>query len=232
MNSRFEKLSEMIEGAEFRFHVNMASGFKMFERLVEQQAVFSDLVEFATTGEGAEEIEAHIEVLMSDEADPQYENPHDAGIAAYLLALDRAGYRVNTVLAENIGSTQNFWWGRKVAARILARSVNIQMWLQHVAESPADELTTRSEWDETLSHLAQAAISFQFAATEEASERILLAIKNVAGLVESDSKSSASVSIDSEVGAKESGVRLLEYHSSDSAFAEITLPGGSFREAS
>lgn len=111
----FQQLTAVIEGSDFRFNVNAASGFKMFKKLLKQQESFQMLEAFASTKSGCSTIEGRIQYLLELEIDPKYEHPYDTAIATYLFALQRAEYSSIRDLANEIFSLDCFWWARHIA---------------------------------------------------------------------------------------------------------------------
>ncbi len=108
-----------IEGPEFHFTVRQAAGLSMFKRIVRAHECFHTLCDVASTKFGAKKILERIDFLASFDTKPQCENPYDIIMATYLLALDEVGSRHVKKATRRILSTQQLWWAKQVAQRIL-----------------------------------------------------------------------------------------------------------------
>jgi hypothetical protein len=122
MTDDFEKLSEIIEGAEFRFLANQAAGLSMFRRIVESQEDFQALVKLAATKEGGLAIYERMAALVASETETAYEHLDDTALAAYLLALDLAQSDYAPGSAALLSSLANLWWSKRVADEVLSSS--------------------------------------------------------------------------------------------------------------
>jgi hypothetical protein len=117
----FDELSQMIESFDFRFLANQAAGLRMFKRIIEDQGVFKELRDFASSEDGAEIVLKRIYELIFEEVDRNSENPHDSALAAYLLGLDFATSKYKNRAAHAISSTPQLWWAAKIAREILVQ---------------------------------------------------------------------------------------------------------------
>src|SRR5574341_767735 len=112
-----------IESSEFRFRANQAAGPRIFRRIVEDTQEFHALLRLAKDRIGALQILKRIFFLASFETDIRYENPHDATLGVYLLALDAAGSNHASMAAFILETLPRLWWARNIAGEIAARDL-------------------------------------------------------------------------------------------------------------
>lgn len=123
MTEQMRALFETIESSNFRFAVNQASGFRSFKRLVREQEVYDELKRLVRGDDALAEgyrVVTRIRYLLSLDTDMRYENPYDAAIAAYLLALSTSQFPYVENIAHFVTSKPRFWWAAKVAYEVVA----------------------------------------------------------------------------------------------------------------
>src|SRR5437879_5484832 len=75
----------LIEHDEFAADMNLAAGTKAFRRRIHEHSLFQRLTELAK--ENPAEVAARVESISHLAIDQGYENPFDAALSAYLMAL-------------------------------------------------------------------------------------------------------------------------------------------------
>lgn len=114
----FGKTIEKIESQEFSAIVNTASSELAFVEAVFSQKETSDLIELLKQPSYLRQVMQRIFSLSDEVGDPDYEHPHDAAIATYLLCLGEADNKVAKIGAAHIEKINNCWWAIKIAKAI------------------------------------------------------------------------------------------------------------------
>ncbi|MFQ5778170.1 MAG: hypothetical protein ACE5IP_09195 [Terriglobia bacterium] len=114
-----ERLFQGIESHEFAARVNLASGFRHFLQILLSQKSFQQLADLARDKQATIEILRRIVAVSNVRVDLRYENPFDAGLAAYLWVLYLTNPPIAYIGAEVISPPVNCWWTSQITERIL-----------------------------------------------------------------------------------------------------------------
>lgn len=140
-----KELFEQIESLEFSVAANYSQGIKDFVYNVTHEKVFDEMLA-GSAGRiivGQDICERAIS-LASTSVDPRYENPHDAAIAAYLIALSMLNYDFAQLVAYYAYEIQNVWWAKKIATQITEKTLNNSMATQNTISGSRMEQTRDS----------------------------------------------------------------------------------------
>lgn len=118
-NNMLISLFEKIEGSDFRFDVNMAAGFSLFQKLISDHPVFEELLTSAKSIEDQIVIDTRIRAIVHLPVDPSYAHPHDTAVAAYLLVLSRLNYHNLVDTARCVENVCKLFWADQVVRIIL-----------------------------------------------------------------------------------------------------------------
>lgn len=127
MTEQFSDLSKQVESTDFRFLANQASSFRMFQRILDEDDTFRQLVGFAKTRNGALAILERILALAAIRDTNVTENPNDTALATYLMALDAAAFDYTHIVALVLRRRSNLWWSRKAANAIVERVASTRL---------------------------------------------------------------------------------------------------------
>jgi hypothetical protein len=116
-------LLPLIEDCRFSAEVNVASARDAFFRALCRHPRVQELQQLLEHRAAAEALVARLVEISSRPIDPQYENPLDSALAAYLTALEDAPYPDLTESGALAISTTapNCWWAVEASTRLLRR---------------------------------------------------------------------------------------------------------------
>lgn len=105
-----------IEHARTAARVNVASGLRGFLQTLRSVEAVRSLASLARNDRGiAAAVLTRLIELAQRRIDPRYENPHDVGIAAYLLVLSTAAPDLIAIAADAVSEAENCWWAVRAA---------------------------------------------------------------------------------------------------------------------
>jgi len=110
-----DELFEAIESDRFSSIVNVASDFRQFIRALMATPEVRQLFDAKSVPEAVWRVFERALELVGRNIDPEYENPWDAALAAYLLFLMAGDVTLGSVAAAAVLKCPNCWWSRKVA---------------------------------------------------------------------------------------------------------------------
>lgn len=113
-----------IEGHPFSARVNVASGFPIFIQGLLLEDSVTELISESADREVALRVLRRVVSLSLMATDPQYENPFDASLAAYLWVLFSRHRDLARIGAESILRSPNLWWSKRVRDLILGAQPN------------------------------------------------------------------------------------------------------------
>ena len=117
--TKLEEYFTEFESVDFSALVNIASGFNMFDEIVTKNPRY---IEFL--GELQSELVINrIEQLINTEYDHKYENPYDAALAVYVMALDRTSHQSGMYAAQMLNDVKQLWWTKRVINKIQGLSI-------------------------------------------------------------------------------------------------------------
>ncbi len=108
-----------IESLPFSAQLGVLSGFEAFLRALPSMPEVHDLVAAISGPEAKNALLHRIRQLVERKVDPAYENPWDIPLAAYLWALFQADHDLAAQAAVAVLQTQDCWWAKKLARKIL-----------------------------------------------------------------------------------------------------------------
>jgi len=113
-----DELFNGIESHRFSALVNVASNLKTFLRALDAQPEIRQLAVAMSSPEVRASVLVRVTELAGKDFDPDYENPWDSALAAYLWLLSRTDAEGAALAAARIGTCFRCWWANKVAERI------------------------------------------------------------------------------------------------------------------
>ncbi len=122
-----EQSFEKLESDRFSATLNVVSGLNQFVRALSSSGEVQGLLASVRSGDDLRAIAERFNQVASRETDPEYENPWDVALAAYLLVLEQVDPKQAVLCAERASSGSNGWWSRKIADRILAGHEGIHL---------------------------------------------------------------------------------------------------------
>lgn len=116
-----EAIFQSLEGDRFSAEVNVASSMTAFIRAVERHPEFGALLRAIRERKiSAMAVCKRIETLSHNQVDPEFENPHDVAIAAYLLALHRENAPIVHLACVHAAAAPQTWWTASTIAAVKA----------------------------------------------------------------------------------------------------------------
>jgi hypothetical protein len=115
-----QQLFEKLESDRFSATINVVSGLNQFVRALSSSDEFQALLTIARSGADRSLLADRFNQLAARETDPEYENPWDVALAAYLLVLEQVDPNQAALCAERASIGSNGWWSRKIADKILS----------------------------------------------------------------------------------------------------------------
>lgn len=114
------KIFEHIESVHFAIDFTVLSGFKVFQRALEEnsmvQQLIDDMKRYPTHNNRVLE---RLIVLLQADHPAEFQHPDDIAISAYLFGLNKADPYLGLNVAEKLSSFHNLWWAHYVAESIL-----------------------------------------------------------------------------------------------------------------
>lgn len=117
---------EVVESLEFSVVANLASDLATFRLATERQQAYRDLIAFLGSDGSERRIALRILDLLTDAGDSMFAHKHDAGIAAYLLALADVNSTWVASLADVVLNAPNAYWIRQIAESLSVKSLPVQ----------------------------------------------------------------------------------------------------------
>lgn len=113
-----------IEGLAFSAELNLAAGKRAFNRILEGNRLFNDLVASARTPTGPSKIVERIRELASQPIDERYEHPSDVAFSAYLKALAEAcDPKTVAEAAKVVATVPGCGWAADIARELLSSAL-------------------------------------------------------------------------------------------------------------
>jgi hypothetical protein len=109
---------QTIEGHRFSAIVNLASDFRTFLTILEQQAAVQTLAESMRDAGVTLEVLRRVQELADSPIEADYEHPADGAMAAYLWLLSNQDTEASERAAQMILDCKQCWWSRKMAERV------------------------------------------------------------------------------------------------------------------
>ena len=103
-------LFDLIESEHFRGYANLASNYDAFTDIVERSDEFGELLQTLDDPRNRAVVLSRIHRLAAAETDPRYENPSDAALATYLLAMARRHPSFGQLAAAGARVARQTWW--------------------------------------------------------------------------------------------------------------------------
>ena len=104
------ELFDKVESPHFSARVNLASDTKMFVRLANEQSEFLQLREEMKDESSRKRVVDRALYLTQLPFDVKYENPNDAAVATYILALSMSDEVLAIEIVKGVVSNNNGWW--------------------------------------------------------------------------------------------------------------------------
>ena len=116
-----QEIFDQIESLQFEVKLGVLSGFSSFYAALQTDELVNALIGEAGNSFENKEIlyRRFLDVLRTNDQ-PEYAHPHDAALAAYLLALKSVEPGLGLAAAIQAKTTAQLWWTRKLAEQILA----------------------------------------------------------------------------------------------------------------
>jgi hypothetical protein len=108
-----------IESVPFSARLGVLSGFESFLRALPSIPDIHDLVGAISVPEGKNALLNRILELAEQKVAPDYENPWDIPLAAYLWTLFQVDAELAPMAAAAVLKAQDCWWAKKLAQNIL-----------------------------------------------------------------------------------------------------------------
>jgi hypothetical protein len=109
-----------IESPDFAARVNMASTRSVFVSILTSDDAYLKLIRKIREDErGIAATIERIKILASAVIDPQYENPYDAALSAYMWAVHTIDPDFERVAAERTSKAPKLWWAFRISAMLL-----------------------------------------------------------------------------------------------------------------
>lgn len=123
------RIFQPIESDEFAVRLNVASTSNVFRDILFKDSSYQDLIQWLEETTSRDKRIEHtlnrILDLARFQIDLRYENPYDAALAAYLLALATISPSYAKFGAEIIIGAQQTWWAKHVARSVLQGSSTV-----------------------------------------------------------------------------------------------------------
>jgi len=111
-----------IESHEFSARLGLASSLNLFLSILRSESSYKELLEHIAKQKWIlEALLKRIKLLSAIEHDPEYQNPHDTSMAAYLWALHDVGSAYVRIAADILVSTRDVWWTAKSLEFVLEK---------------------------------------------------------------------------------------------------------------
>ena len=115
-----QQLFEKLENDRFSATINVVSGLNQFVRALSSSDEFQELLTIARSDADRSLLADRFNQVAARETDPDYENPWDVALAAYLLVLEQVDPKQAALCAERASIGSKGWWSRKFAQKILS----------------------------------------------------------------------------------------------------------------
>lgn len=117
-----EGVFEHIESLAFSTHVNIASDFRSFVDVLDDQECVRVLLANINSTDDYLEVLHHVIELCDATIDERYRHPMDSALAAFLYVLRQKHFKIALVAAENVKHVPNLWWASMMAEEVIANS--------------------------------------------------------------------------------------------------------------
>jgi hypothetical protein len=118
---KLQELFDQIEALQFEVKLGVLSGFESFYSALVTDALVNQLIgEVENSFENKEILYHRFLDLLKANDQPDYAHPHDAALAAYLLALKSSEPGLGLAAALQAKTTAQLWWTRKLAEQLLS----------------------------------------------------------------------------------------------------------------
>jgi hypothetical protein len=158
-----EETMQAIEQDEFSAEMSLAAGTKAFRRAVRAHELFRRLSDLAK--ETPLDVSARIDAIAKLEVDERYENPFDAALSAYVMALsDIADPKIVQEAAQAVLKTPKCWWASGIARKLVLETIAVGTvgvgfdWREAIYVRVNDWLRSAhsSKWETTTRELVKA----------------------------------------------------------------------------
>jgi hypothetical protein len=139
MAMELKALFEQVESVQFSIQVDIASGFRVFQRALEESDIAQSLVRHLQKHpEDRRKTFERLITLLDANDQPEYAHPYDAALAGYLHALNKTDPILAVLASQFVLKTPTLWWAKKLAGQILEGVDGLKM-----SFSPRDAVTHR-----------------------------------------------------------------------------------------
>lgn len=119
---KLSTLFKKIESDHFTCSIGAASTRALAFEVIKKHPYFNSLYnEIVDHEDLASLVLKRIGVISTFNIDSRYENPHDAALAAYMLALENTHPEFSRIAVSIIISLPNLWWAREAAILALSQ---------------------------------------------------------------------------------------------------------------
>jgi hypothetical protein len=113
-------LFEQIESVQFSTQVDIASGFRVFQRALGKNDFVQSLVKYLQEHpRHRQDVYQRLVELLGANEQPDYAHPFDPALAGYLHVLNTVDPALADLAAQKILQTPRLWWARKLANHVL-----------------------------------------------------------------------------------------------------------------
>jgi hypothetical protein len=113
-------LLERIESVQFATQVDIASGFRVFQRALEKSEFAQSLARYVQEHPQSKQgVYRRLLELLEMNDQPDYAHPYDPALAGYLYVLNRSDPALADMAARRILQTPQLWWAKRLANHIL-----------------------------------------------------------------------------------------------------------------
>ncbi len=121
---KIEQAMNEIESLELCARVNIASGYRIFLQLIQEEESVRILLRELNSREQMSKILQMVLNRISDilqkQSDPRYENPSDTAIAIYLWVISVKDLNLAKAAAAFVDQAPRCWWAAKVSHEVLS----------------------------------------------------------------------------------------------------------------
>ncbi len=121
-----DEIIREIESPEFRYFGDIASGERIFVRLLAESKAFADLKDALKSPANEAAVLRRIAYLAEAEVDARYENPWDVAITAYVVAMIHTNSTLGRLAMVAARRAQNSWWLTHVVSEAKVLPVSVQ----------------------------------------------------------------------------------------------------------
>ena len=113
-------LLKQIESVQFAAQVDIASGFRVFQRALEKNEFVHSLLRYVQEHpQRQQKVYQRLLELLEMNDQPDYAHPYDPALTAYLYVLNAVDSALADSAAQRLLQTPQLWWAKKLASQIL-----------------------------------------------------------------------------------------------------------------